>query len=139
MAGQGADFGCGVGYLAHGVLSAPKVTALHLIDIDRRAVECARRNAADPRVTLAWADARSARLSDLDFVVMNPPFHDAGHEDKALGQAFIQAAGAALRKGGVLWMVANRHLPYERVLAEVFRTVDLRAEIAGYKLFEARK
>ncbi|MBS0411947.1 MAG: class I SAM-dependent methyltransferase [Proteobacteria bacterium] len=139
LAGRGADFGCGIGVLALSVLAAPAVTHLTLIDIDRRAVEAARRNVTDPRAEIRWADVRRDAPADLDFVVMNPPFHDGGSEDKALGQGFIRAAHGALRKGGVLWLVANRHLPYEAVLAETFKVVTPRADRAGFKVYEARK
>lgn len=139
LKGEGADLGCGVGYLAHGVLASTVVTRLHMVDIDRRAVDCARRNAADPRVTITWADARDLALANLDFVVMNPPFHDAGAESKRLGQAFIRSAASALRKGGVLHLVANRHLPYESVLRETFGSVEQTADDGGYKVFQARK
>lgn len=142
MTGVGADFGCGLGFLAHGVLAAPEVKGLTLVDIDRRAVECARRNVSDPRAELVWADIRQGApaLSDLDFVVMNPPFHDGGAEDRALGATFIAEAAKALRHGGKLLMVANRHLPYERPLADSFGPkVKLLAEEGGYKLYEARR
>jgi 16S rRNA (guanine1207-N2)-methyltransferase len=123
------------------VLAAPKVTALACADIDRRAVDCARRNLDDPRVMMAWADLRRplADVHDLDFVVMNPPFHDGGAEDRALGLAFIGTAAAMLARRGVCWLVANRHLPYEAALAEAFSAVELRGEGGGYKVFEARK
>jgi 16S rRNA (guanine1207-N2)-methyltransferase len=139
LAGQGADFGCGVGVLAHAVLASAAVTRLHLIDIDRRAVDCARRNVDEPRADFARADATTAAPEGLDFVVMNPPFHDAGWESKALGQRFIAAAHRALRKGGVLWMVANLHLPYEAVLEPLFARVERRDGGGPYKVFEARK
>jgi 16S rRNA (guanine1207-N2)-methyltransferase len=140
LAGQGADLGCGIGYLAHGILASPKVEGLTLIDIDRRAVDAAERNVADPRVTVRWADVRAGTaLSNLHFVVMNPPFHDAGAEDQGLGQSFIRRAAEALRTGGVCWLVANRHLAYEAVLRPLFRRVTLKAEAGGYKIFEAQK
>ena len=99
LAGRGADFGCGIGILAHPVLANPKVEALALADIDRRALDCARRNVTDSRVSFHWADIAEGELdlSGLDFVVMNPPFHDTGVEDKRLGQQFIRKAGKALR------------------------------------------
>ena len=140
LSGQGADLGCGIGVLALSVLASPKVTRLELVDLDLRAIEAARRNVEDPRVAFHWADARSGpELAGLDFVVMNPPFHDAGQEDKALGQAFIRRAHAVLRKGGVLWMVANRHLPYEAVLGEQFSRVTPKGDGKGFKIYEARK
>jgi 16S rRNA (guanine1207-N2)-methyltransferase len=70
---------------------------------------------------------------------MNPPFHDAGTEDKQLGQTFIRQAASLLRKGGTLWLVANRHLPYEALLTELFRTVTPRADQGGFKVIEAVK
>lgn len=140
LSGQGADLGCGIGVLALAVLASPKVTRLDLVDLDRRAIEAARRNVEDHRAAFHWADARTGpELGGLDFVVMNPPFHDTGQEDKALGQAFIRRAHAVLRKGGVLWMVANRHLPYEAVLGEQFARVTPRGEGKGFKIYEARK
>jgi 16S rRNA (guanine1207-N2)-methyltransferase len=139
LAGQGADLGCGIGVLAHPVLASPAVTRLHLIDIDRRAVDCAHRNVDDPRAGFAWADATTEPLDGLDFLVMNPPFHEAGWETKALGQRFIEAAHRALRKGGVLWMVANLHLPYEGVLEPLFARVERRDPGGPFKVFEARK
>ncbi len=137
--GRGADLGCGLGLLAHAILRSPRVSELLLVDIDRRAIDCCRRNVADARAQFFWADARDFRAPPLDFVVMNPPFHDHGAESKALGLAFIDTAAALLRPGGQCCMVANRHLPYEAALAKKFRRVTPVAETAGYKIFEARK
>ena len=67
----------------------------------------------------------------------NPPFHEGGGEDKSLGQAFIRTAASALRKGGDLWIVANRHLPYEGVMKPLFSQMTLRVEARGYKVYEA--
>ena len=140
LAGRGADLGCGIGVLAHGVLASPKVTRLDLVDIDRRAVAAARRNVDDPRASFWWADVRIApKLDGLDFVVMNPPFHDAGSEDRGLGQIFIQRAATALRPGGHLWLTANRHLPYEGVLSRLFKQVSPVITANGFKVLEARK
>ena len=87
------------------------------------------------------ADVRTTGITpaSLDFVVMNPPFHDVGIEDKQLGQTFIRQAASLLRKGGTLWLVANRHLPYEALLAELFRTATPRADQGGFKVIEAVK
>lgn len=140
LKGRGADFGCGYGALGRVVLAQDAVTGLTLIDLDRRAVEAARRNLDDPRARFIWADVRTLNdLVELDFVVANPPFHDGGAEDRALGQAFIERAAKSLRTGGTLWMVANRHLPYETTLNAAFKTVRPVVEAEGYKIIEAKK
>jgi 16S rRNA (guanine1207-N2)-methyltransferase len=140
LSGKGMDLGCGIGLLALSVLESSAVTVLTLIDIDSRAIKAAERNVTDPRAVFDWSDIRSQEgPGDQDFVVMNPPFHDAGSEDKALGQAFIRRAASALRKGGTCWLVANRHLPYEETLKPLFAKVSLKAEAQGYKVYEARK
>ena len=141
LSGRGADLGCGVGYLSIVALASAKVSEMSLIDIDRRAIEVARRNIDDPRARFFWADARSpaADLKDLDFIVMNPPFHEAAVEDQDLGKEFILCASKMLRKGGVLWLTANRHLPYEAVMKPLFRQVAQKIEAEGYKIVEAVK
>ena len=139
FSGRGADLGCGIGLLARAVLVSPAVTQLALIDIDRRAITAARHNLEDARIAFHWADARKIQATGLDFIVMNPPFHEDGVEDKALGQAFVQRAQQMLRDGGLLWLVANRHLPYETLLTGAFSSVTLRADGNGFKVYEATK
>jgi 16S rRNA (guanine1207-N2)-methyltransferase len=70
-------------------------------------------------------------------VVCNPPFHSARAADPALGAAFIAAAARLLAPRGTLWLVANRHLPYERALDAQFAEVRPLGEEAGYKLVAA--
>lgn len=141
LEGAGADLGCGLGILAHRVLESEAATSLVMVDIDRRAVEMAWRNVGDARASVRWEDVRTglSDLTGLDFIVMNPPFHDQGEETKALGQAFIRRAAAMLRKGGVLWLTANRHLPYEAVLDAAFASWRMAADEGGYKIIEAVK
>ncbi|MBB3996504.1 class I SAM-dependent methyltransferase [Aureimonas pseudogalii] len=139
LAGQGADLGAGLGILARHLLQGSKVEAVTLVELDRRAMEAARLNVTDPRARFLWADARETGLTELDFVVSNPPFHAEGIEDRGLGQAFIAAAARMLRRSGTLVLVANRHMPYEAALRTAFRSVETIADTAGYKIFEARK
>lgn len=139
--GRGADLGCGIGILARAVLANCQCEHLYLIDIDQRAVSLAQGNNPGDKVSGLWADVRSARNlpTGLDFVICNPPFHDGGEEDKALGQAFIVRAAGMLKVAGTLWLTANRHLPYEAVLRQAFSTVELIEQSHGYKIYKAVK
>ncbi len=140
FAGRGADLGCGIGVIARAVLASAAVTQIELIDIDRRAIAAARRNVVDPRAKFHWADVRGlTELNNLDFAVMNPPFHDGGLEDRALGEAFVRQCRHVLKDGGTAWLVANLHLPYESVMSAAFSQVVLQAERDGFKVYEARK
>jgi len=144
--GLAVDLGAGWGYLAAQWLArAPGLTALHLIEADARALDCARLNVTDPRAHFHWADA-TRPPADLraDHVITNPPFHQGRAADPGLGAAFIAAAAGLLRPSGTLWLVANRHLPYEAPLRAAFREVDEidgSAGVAspGFKLFRATR
>lgn len=132
------DLGAGWGWLSAQVLSRAGVQQLDLVEADHASLELARRNVTDPRARFHWADARDFRLKDpVNGVVMNPPFHEGRQADPRLGQAFIATAARLLTGAGKLWMVANRHLPYEAALAEHFAQVS---EIGGdgrFKIIEA--
>lgn len=133
LKGRVADLGAGWGYLARAILAREGVDALDLVEADREALDCARENIADPRAAFHWADATTFKPArPWDTVVMNPPFHTSRAADPGLGLAFIRAAHRGLLPTGVLWMVANRHLPYEPVLTSLFRTVE---DIGGDAVF----
>jgi 16S rRNA (guanine1207-N2)-methyltransferase len=130
LAGHVADFGCGWGYLGREILArAPQVTAIAMIDAEHRALEAARANVADLRATFHWLDlATEVAPATYDAVVCNPPFHAGRAAEPALGQNVIVAAARALKPGGRLFVVANRGLPYEPVLAANFTSVTRLAD-----------
>jgi len=135
-----ADLGAGWGYLAAEILKRPTVNVMYLVEADHAALELAKQNITDPRARFHWDDARSFRPPHkLDAVVMNPPFHQGRDADPGLGIAFIRAAAAMLTPGGVLWMVANRHLPYQGALDAAFREVTVAATAPGFRIFRAAR
>lgn len=138
LSGQGADLGCGLGLLTRAVLGSAAVTAIEALELDARAIAAARRNVEDARARFHWLDVRAGLpFAGRDFVVMNPPFHSGGADDVGLGRAFLQQARKVLRPGGVLWLVANRHLPYEAELAALFAKVEAVKESARFKVVRA--
>ena len=135
-----ADLGAGWGYLAGPVLERDSVASLELIEAEALSLDCARKNVQDDRVTIHWADATDfVSDSAFDGIVMNPPFHISRSADPGIGRTFIQAAARLLTPNGKLWMVANRHLPYETTLSDTFRNVDMIASTNAFKVFHANR
>lgn len=129
-----ADLGAGWGYLARAILARGGVKELHLVEAEKTALDCARRNVTDPRAQFHWADAtQPCPGAPFGGIVTNPPFHQGRAAEPELGLAFLASAARQLSPAGELWLVANRNLPYERSLAELFREVE---EIAGDGAFK---
>lgn len=147
LCGAVADFGCGYGYLTLEALRMhPDMTSVMYADCDRRALAATAKNIAalmpgfTGKTEAKWCDVPATSWQPAyDFVLMNPPFHALQAQQASLGQGFIRAAAQALRPGGTLWLVANRHLPYEDVLRACFAQVTRRADADGFKVYEAQK
>jgi 16S rRNA (guanine1207-N2)-methyltransferase len=144
LKGHGADFGCGYGYLSiEAIKNCTKIKSLTLIDADHRALECAKLNVANTEVQtqFLWEDLTTPvpSIKNMDFILMNPPFHEGKMADSAIGIAFIKSAYAALRRNGSLYMVANNQLPYEPILEELFFKTEKIHEGQGFKAFRATK
>ena len=148
LRGRVADFGAGWGYLALEVLArCPQVTSLDLYEADERALALAEANLSDVTsqtrnlpVEFHWQDVAAGVSERFDAIVCNPPFHALGRGDRPdIGRAFIAAAALALNPGGRLWLVANRHLPYEQALADGFAEVAIVAQEGGFKIVRATK
>ena len=140
LSGKVADLGAGWGFLSTEILKRPGVKRLDVVEAEADALTCAGVNITDDRARFHWADATTFRPDTLlDAVVMNPPFHTGRVADPALGAAFIRAAKRMLAPNGSLWMVANRHLPYDAVLTESFLVVEDVAGDGGFRVIHATK
>lgn len=134
------DLGAGWGYLSRAILTRDSVQALDLVEAEADALACARLNIPDPRARFHWADATTFKPArPADAVVCNPPFHIGRDADPALGLAFITAAARMLAPHGTLWLVANRHLPYDATLATLFREVEVIGSDAAFRLTRASR
>jgi len=146
LKGVGADFGCGYGYLSKQICAQyPDITDLYCIDVDWRALECSKLNLKSHQdqanVEFLWADLSNSieRIKPLDFVVMNPPFHEGKETKVDLGHKMIECAHSRLKNGGKLYIVANKQLPYERLLTGLFKKQEKLFEGNGFKVFKATK
>ncbi|MGH8159462.1 MAG: class I SAM-dependent methyltransferase [Rhodanobacter sp.] len=144
--GRVADLGAGYGYLASQVVArCPNVNAIDLYEAEARALEPAQANLArvqrecgrELAVVVHWSDVTRGLSQRYDAIVSNPPFHQGRADLPELGQAFITSAADALQPAGRLFIVANRHLPYEAVLASRFSEVRTLVVREGFKVIEA--
>ncbi len=144
--GRVADLGAGYGYLACEVLRrCTGVESIDLYEAEARALEPARVNLQATleqinrpvESAVHWHDVGTGLLGRYDAIVSNPPFHQGRADQPELGQAFIAAAANALQADGELWLVANRHLPYEATLQARFKRVETIALKNGFKVFQA--
>lgn len=145
LSGAVADLGCGWGYLSdHLLRHCPNIRSLDAYDADANALEAARRNLGlvptPIKARLHWQDVTAGLGSaTYDVIVMNPPFHDGRDAQHQLGLKFITAAALALRGTGDLWLVANKHLPYEKLMTELFEHARTVAESHGFKVLHGTK
>ncbi len=142
--GAAADFGAGWGYLAAQLADRTHgLTAIDLYEADYSSLEAARANLAaraqPPEFGFHWCDLVTETVDrKYELIVMNPPFHQGHAAEPGLGQAMIKAASSALKREGRMMMVANRGLPYDRMLASHFAEVrEIRNE-AGFRVIAAR-
>lgn len=137
------DLGCGIGPLG---LLAARLSAesqVTMVDVDSEAVRCAQRaiDAADQQNCRAICSdvAAAVREEQFDLVVTNPPFHVGKATELDVPTQFILDAWHVLKRGGRLALVANRTLPYERVIRDTFGNLTTLHDGARFKVLGARK
>ena len=142
LAGYGADLGAGWGYLSHHVLShAPRVAHIDMYEAEKLALDMARVNTQSfaGKTSFFWVDLQTERLKRrYDFILCNPPVHHLDVQDIDLGRRIVAAGLAALAPGGRMFVVANRHLPYEEIAVQAKTRLAMLAEAGGYKVLEMR-
>ncbi|MCH2546210.1 MAG: methyltransferase [Alphaproteobacteria bacterium] len=143
LAGRGADIAAGWGYLSWAILQQRnQVQNITLYEAEKRALDIAQVNLAShsDACRFVWADATRAldnQGQQYDWAVMNPPAHDMLQSAPEATVAIFMNAAKALKAGGKLYIVANRHLPYERVLDEIFASHLTISETNEFKVIEA--
>ena len=135
------DIGCGAGALGIVAATLSGTGRVTLLDADVDAVRSATRSAAAAglsNVRAATSDVASAVLGErFDVVVTNPPFHVGKTTDLAVPLQFIHDARQVLSPGGRMYLVANRTLPYERVIHQQFGNIATLHDGQRFKVLSA--
>jgi len=139
LRGSVLDLGAGWGYLTRKLAEMPTERVI-AVEADSRALDMAKVNVPSSKVEFVWANVAAWHsTASVDTVVMNPPFHNFGKADPGIGIDFMKAAAKSLKAHGDCYIVANRHLPYEHPLNELFQTVSEVTKDNRFKVLYASK
>lgn len=139
VSGAVLDFGCGAGVIGAVVASTNPGCDLHLVDSNAFALAATERTFAANGLT-AKAIRPVGGIDDVgderfELIVSNPPFHQGIGTDYTVVNRFLQSCEQRLTPSGVLLLVANRFLPYERMVPPTMQ-VSLVAEDAKFKVLK---
>lgn len=139
-----ADLGCGNGVLAIVNALANPNARYTLIDESYAALASAQLNwdryLPGREVAIREGDGLSDEPANLfDVVLCNPPFHQEHVVGDALAWRMFAQSHKALRVGGHLYIVANRHLAYHPKLKRIFRTVQQLGATDKFVILRARR
>ncbi|GAQ67300.1 ribosomal RNA large subunit methyltransferase G [Streptomyces scabiei] len=125
--GRVVDLGCGNGVVGTAVALAGPDAEVVFVDESYQAVASARatyeanRPGADARAEFLVGDGlEDFPAGSVDLVLNNPPFHSHQATTDATARRMFTGARRALRPGGELWVVGNRHLGYHVTLRRIF-------------------
>jgi len=120
------DVGCGNGIV--GIIAAERNPQAQITFIDESymAVDSAKTN-----FTRAFDNNRTANFlvsdclnqvedNSTDLILINPPFHQHNAMGDSTAWQMFREAGKALKQGGEVWVIGNRHLAYHTKLKRIF-------------------
>ncbi|WP_405395038.1 methyltransferase [Microbispora hainanensis] len=120
------DLGCGNGVIGLAAALSNREAEVTFIDESYQALASAeatfRANAPDDAAARFEAADGLAGFppGTADLVLNNPPFHTHRGRTDATAWRMFNGSRAALRRGGELWVVGNRHLGYHVKLRRLF-------------------
>ncbi len=139
------DLACGNGVLGLQALLKHPDCRVHFVDESDYAIRsCAAAlatNQIDPeRATLHQNDCLfDLDLSGCDAILCNPPFHQEHRISSHVADILIEQAYLALKPGGSLYLLANRHLQHGKQLRLFFDSVTQMASNTKFILYHAMK
>jgi 16S rRNA (guanine1207-N2)-methyltransferase len=133
------DLGCGCGVV--GAAAAQRGARVVCVDSSAAAIQATRAtlelNAVRNATVLASDCAAAVHDLRFDVVAANPPFHQGVGVEYAVAQQFVRDAARVLNERGRLYLVANRFIRYERVMAGLFTSVTTAYEDHRFRVLMA--
>ena len=134
--GRLLDLGCGSGVIGLSMKKEAPSLKVTLADIDYFATQSVQLNSA--RMGLEAEVLNSDGLKDIsgrfDYIMTNPPFHQGKETNYSFARDLFSSARQHLTSDGQIWLIANRHLPYEDWALEYFAEARVMVQEKGFKL-----
>ncbi|MCX4824821.1 methyltransferase [Streptomyces sp. NBC_01142] len=137
------DLGCGNGVIGTAAALANPEAAVTFVDESFSAVASAeatyRENiASDAKAEFVVGDGLSYVPDEaVDLVLNNPPFHSHQATTDATARRMFGGSRRALRPGGELWVIGNRHLGYHVKLRRLFGNCEVVASDPKFVVLRA--
>ena len=140
------DLGCGNGVI--GLMTLKRCPKAHVTFVDESymAVESARLNIQSnlPEQLANCEFIQNDCLTDFepqsaDLVLCNPPFHQAQAVTDHIAWQMFKQAKQALKQGGELRIIGNRHLDYHEKLKRMFGNCKLLGSNKKFVVLSAKK
>ncbi|MER6012249.1 methyltransferase [Streptomyces bluensis] len=139
--GRVVDLGCGNGVVGTAVALGDPEADVVFVDESYQAVASAEAtytaNAEGKAEFVVGDGMEGFPAGSVDLVLNNPPFHSHQAMTDATAWRMFNGARRALRPGGELWVVGNRHLGYHVKLRRLFGNSELVASDAKFVVLRA--
>lgn len=137
--GKVLDIGCGSGVLSLLAAKINPAITLTAADVNAMALCAAEKTFSYNNVeaNIVASDVFSHIDGRFDLIISNPPFHDGKETDYKAVEKLISQSKAHLNLNGKICLVANTFLPYQQMLADNFKKVDLVAQTTKFKVYLA--
>ncbi|MER6391315.1 methyltransferase [Streptomyces sp. NPDC059382] len=140
------DLGCGNGVVGTAVAVADPRAEVVFTDESYQAVASAkatfRANVTHERERADFLVGDGVAMLDpgsVDLILCNPPFHSHQATTDATALRMFAQSRKALRPGGELWVVANRHMGYHTHLKRLFGNSEVTASEPKFVVLRAVK
>lgn len=138
------DLGCGNGVVGTAAALADPAAEVLFVDESFQAVASAeatyKANGVPGHAEFRVGDGLAGvPAGSVDLVLNNPPFHSHQATTDATAWRMFTGARRALRPGGELWVIGNRHLGYHVKLRKLFGNSQLVASDPKFVVLKAVK